>query len=79
MSEANEAGMANEADASGLSIAVGADGPVEVTPIATDEEMAAILAAYEALWPKPQPAKPAGKDTAWRFSGRWFARPRFPR
>ena len=42
-----------------------------------DEEMAAIVAAVEAAWPRPRP--PAGDDempaTAWRFSGRWWARP----
>ena len=43
----------------------------------SDEEMAAIVAAVEAAWPRPGPA---GQDdetppTAWRFSGRWWARP----
>ncbi len=61
------------------SIGVGPSGPVEVTPAATDEEMAAILAAYEALWPKPQPPKKSPTNPAWRFSGRWYTRPRFPR
>ena len=42
-----------------------------------DDEMAAIAAAVEAVWPRPGP--PAQDDetpaTAWRFSGRWWARP----
>ncbi len=65
--------------ASEPSIAVGRSGPVEVTPNATDEEMAAILAAYAALWPKPQTQKPVQQNNDWRFSGRWFKRPTFPR
>ena len=41
---------------------------------ATAQELAAILAAVEALWPKPgseerTPASPG----AWRFSGRWWS------
>jgi len=41
-----------------------------------DDELAAIVAAVEAVWPRPvivvggpEPAVP------WRFSGRWWARP----
>ncbi|HEV2370406.1 MAG TPA: hypothetical protein VGR90_11070 [Acidimicrobiales bacterium] len=43
----------------------------------TDDEMAAILAAVEAVWPRPRPvsADPETPPTAWRFSGRWWARP----
>jgi hypothetical protein len=44
----------------------------------TDEELAAILAAHEALWPKPvvldagaAPAEPP----RWRLSGRWWSNP----
>jgi len=39
------------------------------------QEMAAIVAAVELLWPKPlpaaAPAPPAGR-AAWRWSGRWW-------
>jgi hypothetical protein len=44
---------------------------------ATDEEAAAILAAMEALWPKPVAAvdPPAQSTSPWRFSGRWWAGP----
>ena len=42
---------------------------------ASDEEVAAIVAAVEVAWPRP--AAP-GADTApprWRFSGRWWTKP----
>ena len=39
---------------------------------ATEQELAAILAAYEVLWPKPAPAAEVPTaPTACRFSGRW--------
>lgn len=43
----------------------------------TDEEVVAIMAAVEALWPKPMiaPDTDPGRSTAWRFSGRWWAKP----
>lgn len=49
-----------------------------VTPAPTDDEAVAIAAAVEALWPRPvvMVAEPrAARNTAWRFSGRWWARP----
>lgn len=44
----------------------------------TDEEAAAIMAATEALWPRPvvmvsEPAARRGGN--WRFSGRWWSLP----
>jgi hypothetical protein len=40
------------------------------------EELAAIVAAVELVWPRPVVVAPAGPDDrAWRFSGRWWARP----
>jgi hypothetical protein len=49
-----------------------------VSPTPTAEEAAAIVAATEALWPKPAPgAAPEQQHTlAWRFSGRWWQRDR---
>jgi len=50
----------------------------EITPTPTDEEAAAIMAATEALWPKPVVAVPADDATpsrSWRFSGRWWSVP----
>jgi hypothetical protein len=50
---------------------------VEVTDPAdaSDEEVAAVVAAVEMAWPRP-PA-PAAPDRAprWRFSGRWWSKP----
>jgi hypothetical protein len=43
---------------------------------ASDEEVAAIVAAVEVAWPRP--AGPAGGPEAtqrWRFSGRWWTKP----
>lgn len=43
----------------------------------TDDEVAAIMSAVEVLWPTPTvngPAEPT-RNTAWRFSGRWWSRP----
>lgn len=48
-----------------------------VRPVPSDAEAAAIMAATEALWPKPvqmvggEPRRRGG----WRFSGRWWAVP----
>jgi hypothetical protein len=50
----------------------------DVRPAPTDEEAAALVAAVEALWPKPVAlVQPGGPRTmAWRFSGRWWQRDR---
>lgn len=50
----------------------------DISPVPTDEEVVAILAAHEALWPKPTviaPAAGAPSDSRWRFSGRWWSKP----
>ena len=40
---------------------------------ATEQQLAAIAAAYEELWPKPPEARKASEPpTEWRFSGRWW-------
>jgi len=40
------------------------------------EEVAAIIAAAEVLWPRaPQEAALAVDPTEWRFSGRWWSKP----
>ena len=40
---------------------------------ATEQELAAIAAAYEELWPKSSAARKAPEPpTEWRFSGRWW-------
>lgn len=40
----------------------------------TDEEVAAIVAAIEVVWPRPAPAEDAALPR-WRFSGRWWTKP----
>jgi hypothetical protein len=49
---------------------------MDVRPTPSDEEMAAIAAAVEVLWPRPVvlDTTPAGPPP-WRFSGRWWRRP----
>jgi hypothetical protein len=41
----------------------------------TDEEVAAIVAAIEVVWPRPAPAEDAPALPRWRFSGRWWTKP----
>jgi hypothetical protein len=49
----------------------------EIRPTPTPAEVAAIMAAAEALWPRP--VVPAADDEVapptWRFSGRWWRKP----
>lgn len=49
----------------------------DVSPLPTDDEVVAIMAAVEARWPRPVVAAhdEAHRSTAWRFSGRWWSRP----
>jgi hypothetical protein len=51
----------------------------EVSPTPTDEEMAAIAAAVQAVALRPVVLLTGNDDTAqppaWRFSGRWWSRP----
>jgi hypothetical protein len=43
---------------------------------ASEEEVAAIVAAVEAVWPRPLMAVAgAPEPDRWRFSGRWWAKP----
>ena len=48
-----------------------------IEPAPIDDEVVAIMAGVEALWPTPlaviDTAPP--RRTAWRFSGRWWSRP----
>jgi hypothetical protein len=46
-------------------------------PTPTDEEAVAIVAAVDALWPKPvvEVRTTEDRDRSWKFSGRWWARP----
>ncbi len=49
----------------------------EITPAPTDEEAVAIAAAVQALWPVPVIVSDEvrARETAWKFSGRWWSRP----
>ena len=50
---------------------------MSVSPEPTDDEVAAIMAATEALWPRPAVLvdETPTRSTSWRFSGRWWSRP----
>ena len=50
---------------------------MNITPVPTDEEAVAITAAVHALWPVPIVVsdEQTVRDTAWKFSGRWWNRP----
>lgn len=52
-------------------------GLIDVSPMPSDDEVVAIMAGVEALWPKPviAPDPTPTRSTAWRFSGRWWSRP----
>jgi hypothetical protein len=60
--------MTSAAAAEPLSISVRGPAP-------SDEEMAAIAAAVELAWPRPQSAVIADPPMRWRFSGRWWSKP----
>ncbi|WP_419921681.1 hypothetical protein [Candidatus Poriferisodalis sp.] len=47
-----------------------------ITPAATAQEAAAIVAALEMVWPRPVEAPPAPPPSKWRFSGRPWHAPR---
>jgi hypothetical protein len=48
-----------------------------VRPEASDDELAAIVAAIEAVWPKPVVVGPGAtqEPPRWRFAGRWWTKP----
>jgi hypothetical protein len=46
---------------------------VRIEPEPSDEEAAAVVAAIEALWPRPAAPAPRLVSMAWRFSGRWWS------
>jgi hypothetical protein len=49
--------------------------PVHISPPATAEEAAAIVAAIEAVWPRPTGPGAADVSPRWRFAGRWWSKP----
>jgi hypothetical protein len=48
---------------------------VSVAGEATDEDVAAIMAAVELVWPRGVAAGEPEEPPRWRFSGRWWSRP----
>jgi hypothetical protein len=44
-------------------------------PEPTDEEVAAIVAAVEVVWPRPTARVGSAEPPRWRFSGRWWSKP----
>jgi hypothetical protein len=50
---------------------------VHISPAPSDEETAAIVAAVDAMWPRAvvMAEAPPPRSAAWRFSGRWWAKP----
>jgi len=48
-----------------------------IHPTPSDDEVVAIMAATEALWPRPvlDGGRDPVRNTVWRFSGRWWSRP----
>lgn len=69
----NAAGVEGAASSSAVSAAAA---EVVTVPEATPEELAAILAAYEALWPDPAGATAPTPSPAWRYAGRPWRRRR---
>jgi hypothetical protein len=49
----------------------------QITPAPTPAEVAAIVAAVEALWPRPVVVveEELAASPVWRFSGRWWRKP----
>ena len=50
----------------------------EFLPAPTAEEAVAIVAAVEALWPRPvvtDDSQNPLRNPTWRFSGRWWSKP----
>jgi hypothetical protein len=49
---------------------------LSVRPSPSPEVLTAIVAAVEEAWPRPVPAEAnEQRVSAWRFSGRWWAKP----
>jgi hypothetical protein len=51
---------------------------LSISPAPTEQEAVAVMAAMEALWPRPVMSvtpEQTRRAAAWRFSGRWWARP----
>ena len=63
-------------DAAASAGRVAASAEVATVPEATPEELVAILAAYEVLWPAPSETTVPPPSPAWRYAGRPWRRRR---
>jgi hypothetical protein len=72
MSESSPTSVPDDAVAPAAAVIVGS-----VSPMPSDEDVVAIIAGLEALWPRPVVVadETPHRSTAWRFSGRWWSRP----
>lgn len=48
---------------------------MEIHPVPTDEEAAAIVGAIEAGWPRAAADDDGPETPRWRFSARWWGKP----
>ena len=48
---------------------------MQIEPVPTDEEAAAIVAAIEGAWPRATAAPTRDDSPRWRWSGRWWTKP----
>jgi hypothetical protein len=48
---------------------------MDISPVPTDEEAAAIAAAIEVSWPRVVAGGAATPPPRWRFAGRWWTKP----
>ncbi|HEX2577322.1 MAG TPA: hypothetical protein VHK88_13290 [Aquihabitans sp.] len=49
--------------------------PAHITPVPSDQEVAAIVAAVEVAWPRAAAPAAADPTPRWRWSGRWWSKP----
>lgn len=48
---------------------------LDITPVPTEEEAAAIVAAIEVGLPRPGAPQQTEEPSRWRWSGRWWSKP----
>ncbi len=48
---------------------------MDIHPVPTDDEAAAIAAAVEVSWPRAAAEPTLGEPPRWRFAGRWWTKP----
>lgn len=48
---------------------------MDIRPVPTDDEAAAIAAAVEVSWPRAAAEPTLGEPPRWRFAGRWWTKP----